>query len=814
MVKIMLRNYFTIALRVIFRNRLYAAINIVCLSIGLAIFLFSQVLGDYERSYDLFFEKSDNIQVPFINIAPNGPIGIASAPVPTPARQLLEGVDGIEQISLMMVQPVVVKIDGEKFYQNVRFVEPTFFEIFNFKFLQGSGDVAVGTPNAVSISKETAEKYFPNENPLGKIITVNADHLFTITAVFDELPKNSHFSNSIMGFSGFEMAISMEGYKNITGFDGIGEWGSISTNQGMYLTLSEGASLEQVYQSIDNRFKSQVPERIQEFFIDIRFRNIEEMNLFPWEASGIPGVLVMEILGIFVLLVVVINYSNLAYAQALGRAHEVGVRKSLGASKKDIFLQFIAEGIVLSTIAGLMAIAIISTGLPFLNEAVNRNVEFNLITQPLILLLVTGTILATGIVTGFYPALILNRLTVVKILSGGSMFGNNKGWGKNILLICQLTVSVVLMTMAAVITYQNMMLGQSAERYELDNTVNIKNVRGELFDQYASLKDELLNIPGVNQVSAASQIPFEQSQDMFSLGRTRMGDDEVIVQTFAVDEGFVDIFDVDLLAGRALTRSRGDMNRNEDEDEGSINPIMINETAAKVLGWQQVDQAIGEILLPFSEESKSQFLIIGVMEDRNYSGLFGALHPMVFSMEEPDFDTISLAIIGAEYTRIMADIKRIWDQREPDYPININSLREEFDENYSVLEGINLAVATLAALAVVFSLAGLFGLSAYVAQQRTREFAIRKVMGAPVISLVKLILWQFSIPLLLSLVIGIPIAVIATDTYLELFVERVSLGGVFFAVPAVMMFILTWSVISFHAVRVTYTNPATALRSD
>lgn len=810
----MISNYIIIALRVLFRNRLYAAINIVCLAIGLAVFLFSQVLSDYERSYDLFFEDAENIYVPFVLIAPTAPIGLRVAPAPTPAKQLLEGVEGIEEISFAISDQVVVKIDGDKFYQQVRFINPEFFDIFDFDFIYGSPGRAIETPNSVSISEPLAEKYFGDENPVGQVITVNGETLFTVTAVFRQLPKNSHFESSITGVSGFEMAINMDGYKNLTGFDGIGEWGSISTNRAIYLRLSPGATLEQVYERLDARFIGQTPPQIQDFFEAIRFRQVTEMNLFPWEASGIPGVRVMEILGFVVLLVVVLNYSNLAYAQALGRAHEVGVRKALGASRTNIFYQFIIEGLVLSTIAGLGALFIINTVLPFLNEAIDRNISFSLISQPKMLLLVVLTVLTTGIVAGIYPALILTRLSVVKIISGGSLFGVSKNWSKNILLVCQLTFSVVLVTMAAVITYQNSLLEGASKQYDLENIVNIKNIRSELFTQYSSLKDEFSNIPGVNMVSATSQIPFEQNQNMFSLGRTRMEDDEVIVQIFSIDEKFIDIFDVNMLAGRPLQRSRDDVVSAEDYELGSTIPTIINQTAVNDFGWRTADEAIGETLFEPSEEDEHEYLVIGVMEDRNYSGLFGSLNPLIFYMQPSEYDIISLSIDGRNYSSIMAEVERIWDSREPEYPLTLISLEEEFEENYQLLRGVNMVVVLLAMLTVLFTLAGLFGLSAFIAGQRTQEFAIRKVHGAPVGSLVRLVLWQFSIPIALSLALGIPVAVYATGAYLELFVERVSLGVMFYSVPAALMFILTWSIISVHAIRVARTNPAIALRNE
>lgn len=810
----MIWNYVVIALRVLSKNRLYAAINIICLAVGLAVFLFSRILGDYERSYDLFFEDAKNIYVPFVMIAPTAPIGLEVAPAPSPTKQLLEAVEGIEKISFAITDRAVIKIDERKFYQQVRYLNPEFFEIFNFDFTQGSAQSALVTPNSVALSRETAERYFGEQNPIGQVITVGGEHLFTVSAVFEELPKNSHFVSNIMGFSGFEMAINLEGYEILTGFDGIGQWGNISTNQGIYLKLADGETLDSVYARVDARFSEQVPPELQEFITAVRFREVSQMNLFPWEASGIPGVLVMEILGFVVLLVVVLNYSNLAYAQALGRAHEVGVRKALGASRKNIFYQFITEGIVLSTIAGFGAILIINTLLPLLNETVDRNISFNLISQPEITFTVILTVLITGIVTGLYPAVILTRLSVVRIISGNGLFNGKRSWSKNILLVCQFTVSVVLVTMAAVINYQNNMLERGAAQYDLENIANITDVRDVVFSQYDSLRAELMAVPGVNGVSAASQVPFEQSQNMFSVGRTRMESDEVMVQSFSVDQDYFDIYDVRILAGRALLRAREDLVSDADMEAGGVVPIVINETAVADLGFSNANAAIGETLLPFSDEDEFTYQVVGVMEDRNYSGMFGSLNPMVFYIWPDEFDTLSLHIDGEQYANVMAEVERIWDSREPEYPITVASLSDEFNDNYEILRGLSIAVGSLAVLAVLFTMAGLFGLSAYIAGQRTREFAIRKVMGARVRTLVQLILWQFSVPVVIALLIGMPLAVYATDAYLELFVERVSLDLLFFSGPVIGVLALTWGIISVHALRVAHTNPARALRSE
>lgn len=818
----MLKNYIVIALRSITRNRLYSAINIGGLAVALVVYLLSQIIADHERTFDTFFQDADRVYAISADFQPGSDVGVsATSAVPMVVGPLLrEQMPEAELIARMYTREVLTRSGDNKFYQGIRFVEPEFIDIFAFDYIRGEAASALADPSGLIITETAAKKYFGDTNPMGGVLTMGAGHDLQVTAVIADLPLNSHFTSGIIMDAKLEMLAHIEALEPVTGTDPAGSWGSISFGEVTYVKLRDGVSLAQANSQLGIFFDNHVPEDNKELLARMYLTPLQGMNSFIWEMTGLPMLTGIEVLGIMVLIVACLNYVNLATAQVIRRTREVGVRKTMGASRAQLFGQFLTESILVATISLVVAAAIVDMLIPLINDAANKNISFNYVSDAGMALHMVVLVLVVGLLSGAYPAFLIARANSLKMLNGTFTSGRSSTWMRSTMLVFQFSISVFMMGMVAIIYLQNGVVTSSSEIFAKDRIVVITRLAQEgVRDSRETLRTELSRIDGVEAVSFGNQAAFEMSTSSTRIS-TQPGDEAGAVTTrlLNIDDAFLDVYDIPLLAGRFLSRDIANDVYLLDEDDEPLHEvanIVVNEMALVQFGWSEPAEALGKSVYNFRRERSSvEFRIVGVIPDVNFLGFHNKLKPYIYRMYPEGHGVAAVKVAGGRIPETVAAIEETWERIVPAFPIQKHFLQEDFEDVYNIFRGINVALSIFAVVALTLAGVGLFGLSAYMAERRTREIGIRKVMGATVGGIVRLLVWQFSKPVVLAVVIGGLLSLGASYFYLDFFANRISLNPVLFLGVGLVALAFAAFTVAGHALRVARANPVHALRCE
>ena len=818
----MLKNYIVIALRSMARNRLYSAINVGGLAVALVVYLLAQIIADHERAFDTFFLNSDRAYAISAQFRPGSDVGVnATSAVPMVVGPLLrEQMPEAELIARMYSKEVLTRSGDNKFYQGVRFVEPEFIEIFDFDYVSGDAANALANPSGLIITERAAQKYFGDADPMGSVLTMGAGYDLKVTAVIADLPQDSHFTTSIITDAALEMIAHIGALEPVTGIDPAGDWGNISFGDTTYLLLRDGVSLAEANSQLETFFDTQVPEDNKELLARMYLTPLPGMNSFIWEMTGLPMLTGIEVMGILVLIVACLNYVNLATAQVMRRTREVGIRKTMGASRKQLFGQFLTESVLVATISLAVAAAIVDLLIPMINNAANKNISFNYIADGGMALHMIALVLVVGLLSGAYPAFLIARANSLKMLNGSFTKGRSSTWMRSTMLVFQFSISVFMMGMVAIIYLQNGVVTSSSEIFAKDRIAIITRLAQEgVRESRDTLRTEISRIEGVEAVSFGNQAAFEMSTSSTRIA-TQQGDEAGAVTTrlLNIDDAFLDVYDIPLLTGRFLSRDiANDVYELDDEDEPlrDVVNVVVNELALVQFGWPEPAEALGKSVYNFRRDKASvEFRIVGVIPDVNFMGFHNKMKPYIYRMYPAAHQVAAVKISGGQVPETMKAIEEKWEQIVPAYPIQIHFLTEDFESVYNIFRGINVALTLFAVIALILAGVGLFGLSAYMAERRTKEIGIRKVMGATVNGVVRLLVWQFSKPVVVAVVIGGSLAFGGSYFYLDFFANRISLNPVLFVGVGLAALAFAAFTVAGHAIRVARSNPIHALRYE
>lgn len=816
----MFANYIKLALRNIAKHRLYAFINVTGLAIGLAVFLLGMILAAYERDHDSMFSQRDHIYSVGSVFAEGADIGVLETDSTYSAvGPLLEiDIDELEAVARTIGREYLVTVGrtNDSYYHKITFADPELTEIFNFAYLYGDAS-ALSDPRGVILSESTAKKYFARSDVVGQTLTLDHEHDFVIKAVIRDIPADSHFTSSLLSDSEPRMFAHLDTLAQISDFSFDEDWGNLSLGDLTYVLLKEGKSQQWLSDQVNAVFERHAPEGMMEFIPELRVRQLVEANTMIWDAIGIPAITTVQIMGLLVLIVACVNYTNLATAQSLGRAREVGLRKTFGAERKQLLTQFLLESITVVTLSMLLALACLELLIPAFNEWSNKSVELDYARILPYLLLTTVVV---GIGAGSYPAYMITRTNPIDGLQNTMLRGNKGGLFRSSMIGLQFTISVFMLACVLVMYFQNKQVERSSEIFPKDNVLILERVGvDDIARRHDTLRSQLLTVPGVSSMTYTSQVPFDQSNSGLTVTRIK-GDEagEVNLNQIRVDDDFLETFNIPLLAGRALTQQvAGDVYKSGTQ----ILNVMINELAASSLGLAAGQGALGEsFFMSLSDEAREagrtpvQFNVVGVLPDQNFLGLHNKIKPMVFLVETDWFRAAAVRVRGDNLVETVEAIERVWDETIPDYPIQQRFLDDVFNDIFVVFKTMNNVLAGFALVALSLALIGLFGLAAFMAEQRTREIGVRKVLGARIDQIVRLLVWQFSKPVLWSLLIAMPAAYFASGLYLDFFDERIT------ALPEIIAFasgcglLTAWLIVAVHAVRVASASPITSLRYE
>jgi len=802
-----------IALRNLRKNKLFAIINIAGLTLGMSIYVLGGLITKYEATHDAFFENSDRTYTIGSYIAPGLNVGIDQLNVAYSAvGPILEAeLTDVEAVARTVRREYLVSMGDNSYYETILFSDAELLDIFDFNYIDGSDD-ALDNPSAVLISETAAIKYFGETNVVGEIITLDNEFDYHVAAVIEDVPQNSHFNSSMIQEGTLTIVASLKALGPMRDYDEAGDWSDLSMGNMTYVMLPETLNGEWLQAQLDSVYERLVPEEQQESISGFYIDPLQHANLAVWDVLGMPVTTMIQLLSFLVLIIACVNYTNLATAQSLGRSREVGMRKTMGAEQRQLLSQFLVESLVIASIAMVAAIAVLEIVIPLFNNAANKVMTLDYMRTLPWLVATTGLV---GLLAGLYPAWLITRASPIDALRDLARKGKKGSTMRSVMIGVQFGISAFMLALVAIVYVQNERVKDASYIFPRSEVYTLTRLGVEdIQDRLDTLRYELEALPNVDTVAYSSQVPFEQRNAQRSYSGTP-GDEagEFAVNRLIMTPQFLDAYDIPLLAGRNLNRDIA--NDNFLEDESEVLNVLVNELALARLGIATPQDAINKRLYDLDDENiLRELIIVGVVPTQNILGLFNSEKPWVFSYATPSMRIASVRITGGNMMDTVEAIEGVWKRVIPEYPMQGSFLDDAFDDVYNVLKYMNMALGGFAFVALSLAMIGLFGLAAFMAAQRTKEIGVRKVLGASSLQIARLLVWQFSKPVMWALAVALPAAFFASKIYLDFFADRIQSPIVILLVAGTIAVMLAWTTVAGHAIRIARANPVLALRYE
>ncbi|MDA9180459.1 ABC transporter permease, partial [Emcibacteraceae bacterium] len=807
----MFQNYVKIAIRSILKNKLYAIINILGLTMGLSIYLFSGLMANYEYTHDTFFKNYDRVYTIRGEVNPLAGIGIGQVDnVPSGVAPVMKAeLEEVEAIARTIFREFLVSINEDNYYENVRFADAELLDIFDFEFIIGDKS-ALSNSTGIIISESYAKKFFGDQDPIGKTITLDHEHDLSINAVIRDLPQNSHFSSGVLPMltRPLNIIIPMSAMERITDFQPDTNWTSTSTGNLTYVMLPETLDQQWLQDQLPGIYERHFPEEQRSFLSGMLTRPLIDANMALWDTIGLPVITIIEILGLMVLIIACVNYTNLATAQSMGRSREVGLRKTLGAGRTQLLTQFIIESITTTMIALVLAITVLEIIIPLFNSATGEILSIDYLSDLPMLL---ATALIVGLVAGAYPAYVISKESPISALRDSGRKGRGAVWIRASMIAVQFIFSVGILAAVLVVYEQNKKVEENSQIFPKEQVFTLDRLNVEqMEDRHEVLRNEIMNIPYVEQFSLSSQVPYEQTNTNIKASRV-LNDFSAAINfnQLNIDDQFAVLYDIPIVAGRNISR---DIAMDTHIRENKAVNVLVNEIAAKDIGFESSAAAVGQVF--YEDEGDrgiTTYTIVGVLEDRNILGMFNDVKPFFFFKRDASYRVASIKLSKNASFDVVDDIEEVWTEVYPDYPMQGKYLNETFQMVYMLFELATSSLATFALFALFLAAIGLFGLAAYMAEQKTREIGIRKVLGASNNQIIRLLIWQFSTPVLWATPIALGLSYYASNKYLEIFADRISLPYGMLLAAGIGGIVISWLTVATQAFTIAKTNPVNAL---
>ncbi|GAB3704438.1 ABC transporter permease [Spirosoma flavus] len=801
----MLRNYLLIAFRNLRKHKAFSFINIVGVAVGLACFLLIALYVKDELSYDRYNANADRIyRVTRTFLSSEGTPSLKLAQAAPPFGPLIkQDFPEAEQVVRTIDNGALIKYGEHSFNEDdVFFAEANLFKVFDFKITSGNPDQALVNPFSIMFSRPMAEKYFGKENPIGKTVRIGNQFDMIVTGVYEPLPTQSHFHpNFLISFSTFND-------NRVYGAEQLRtNWGNNAFNT--YMLLKPGVDpkrIEAAFPAFQNKHIPSGEGAKPSTWSVLNLQNVADIHLYSHtdsevEPTGdISYIYLFSAIGLFILLIACINYMNLATARSAGRAKEVGMRKVVGALRTQLISQFLSESFVLVIFALIIAIFLVVLGLPTLNDFTKKQLALNQLLDPVFLTILLSITLLTGLVAGSYPAFFLTSFRPLGVLKGQIASTMRSGKLRQVLVITQFSIAIALIISTAIVYNQMKYIQDYRLGYAKDQVLIIHDA-SDSTTNYETLKEQFIQTGSVRGVGRSSRIPSGRlldSQDAKAMKGDTMTPVKINLRGLRVDYDFIPTYQIKMAAGRNFSRNYST----------DTSMVVLNETAARQLGWTP-EQAIGK---PFQYGSaKGQ--IIGVTKDFHFESLHQQMAALAMVMSTDNFNWLSIPLKGDVPTAVK-NVESVWKRFFPGRPFNYQFLDERFGRLYAREQTQQTLFSVFAGIAILISCMGLFGLSMFMAEQRTKEIGIRKVLGASEISLVALFSKDFMKLVLVSLVIASPVAWWAMHNWLNDFAYRTDIHWWVFVLAGGLTILIALLTVSFQSVKTALTNPIKSLRSE
>ncbi len=807
-------SYLTLALRNLTKNRLYACINIGGLAFGISIFVFSSILLNYETNHDNMFSKRDRTFVVGSVFNPESKLTISELMnVRTSYGPLFElEIKESEAVARAYLRHRLLSIDDKGFNIGFRFVDESFTRIFDFNYIYGNAS-AIDDPHGLILTASTAKLIFGSTDVLGEVLELEHKESLHVSAVIEDVAKDSHFNSSFMPNGTLSAIASLALLAKVENFPVEGRWTDFSMFDTTYILLPEQYDREWLTDRVNTVSHRHAPSDERDYISALKIMPLVEIHNSVWESMGIPVLESVRLLGILVLLIACVNYTNLAAAQSFGRAREVGLRKTLGATPLQLQAQFLLESITVTFFAMVLSVSIIELLIPTYNNLTGKIVALNYIsTLPWLAL----TTLLVGLLAGAYPAFLISRLNPIDSLRNTLQKGSSGNFIRSAMTAAQFTVSIFMLAMVMIIFFQNDKMRKNSNIFPKSNIVLLEGVGSPAIQKrHKLLKQELGALDGVSSVTYSRYVPFEQSNPFVQITPIRGDKTLALTVNFrSVDDEFLETYDIRLLSGRTVNRSFS--NDVYDINRYQLN-IVINELAAKQLGFDRGQDAMGQSIFRIPTQrfpENHQYTIVGLIADVNFNGEFTDIKPTAFFISNDMHMYASVRVSNHDLEKTLSEIDTVWQQVIGDQPIRRKFLDNVFNIMFNIFQMMNSVIAVFSAVALTLALIGLFGLSQFMAQWRTKEIGIRKIMGASTAQIVRLLIWQFSTPVLWSLVIALPITYLASNAFLNFFANKITFVIPLILIAAIIAITTAWAIVAAHAINIAKASPIQSLRYE
>jgi len=790
----MIKNFFRLSFRNILKNKGFAFINITGLAVGLAASLLILLWIQDELSYERFNHNAENIyRVEEDQFYSGERYHVTVTPHPSGPVWKEKIPEIKEQTRINRLPRILFRQEEKVFFESaVIAADSGLFKIFTMPFMLGDSETALNSPNSIVLTQKLASKYFGETNPVGKTLNLENKYQFMVTGVMKDLPRNSMFT--------FEAVISYSFLKEIGAISD--SWGNNSILT--FLLLEKGADKNAVNKKLTDVVLEYSPQTTTKYLV-FPLLDIHLHSQFGYEISKGPVIVVFifTLIAIFILLIACINFINLSTAKASGRTKEIGIKKVTGADQKTMIIQFMLESFFLVSVALVFALLLIGLFLPLFNNISGKNFSLSDLFQFKFIFSVIVVGLVAGLISGIYPAFYLSSFQPVVILKGESVSGKGNGRLRQILVIIQFTLSI-LIAIAAIFMFRQLKHLQDKDLgFDKENLICIP-MMGDMNAKYYSLKDDLLKESIIQGVTAARSNPVRIGSN--SGGASWEGKDpdkHVLIGTNAVDYDYLETMKMELKSGRDFSKVYV-----SDLVKDTTGNFLINEEVAKIMG---VEDPVGKSFSFMGIRGR----IVGVLKNFHFKGADQPIEPIAFALTDPKLlNNILIRLTPGNIPESLKTAERVWKNVYPEYPFDYFYIDEDYDRLFRQQLRLTQLLKYFTILAVIIACLGLYGLSAYSTEKRTNEIGIRKVMGAATPTILWTMVKEYLVLILISLVIALPAGWIIVENLLKQFASRIEISMPVFAAIAAGAFMIALITVCFQAFKASLINPAVALKVE
>ncbi|HCW08349.1 MAG TPA: hypothetical protein DGG95_13395 [Cytophagales bacterium] len=809
----MLKNYLTTALRILARQKVYSAINIFGLTLGIASCLMLVLYISDELSYDRFHPDGDRMYRINFQARVNGQ-DVASTETGIPMAEAMKNeVPQVESVVRVTKWNTIPVRFNEKTFTEKHFyvADSNFFQFFNFKLIAGNAKEALKGSGKIVITESTARKYFDykgrgDASPIGKILAIGSKGETTaeVTAIAEDVPSNSHLQ--------FDFVLSIQSWEQL--HNPIWLNSSVVT----YFKTYPKADIQEVNKKYDYFIEKYCAKEIERFLslslkqfkeqggnvgfssfplLDIHLRSQFNDELEP--NGNIQYLYLFGAIALFIIVLACINFMNLSTARSASRAKEVGVRKTIGALRSRLMGQFLLESYVYTILAVILSLVLISASLNYFNVLTGKRIEFIQLMQPQFVLGMIAFILLIGLLAGSYPAFYLTSFKAVEVLKGKVRAGMRSSGIRNGLVVFQFVISISLIISTLMIYRQLNFIQNKNLGFDKENVMGLLHTIN-LDKNAVAFKNELMRYPEIVAASYANRLP--PNVDWSTVMKAANTGQEHFMSIYQMDYDHLKALGYTMLKGRFFSR----------DHPSDSSAVVINETAAKQLGYEDFE---GKAIITSDGPKSKRLEVIGILKDFNFQSLKGSIRPMVILLgSEPNFE-MAIRLTPGNVQEKVKLVERIWKKYAPQAPFEFSFLDQNFDSQFKTEQRMGKVFIFFTCLAIIIACLGLFGLVTYATQQRSKEISIRKIMGASVSTVVVLLTRDFAKLILLAFVLAIPLTWYGLETWwLQGFAYRIGFDILVVVAAGCVAVIVGLLTIGFQSLKAAIGNPVDSLRSE